>query len=64
MAVAIIGGLTLATAVSLLLVPATYVIWDTIAEFFTRMGRGIFGQRRRAPASVVGEEPSEGGEHE
>ncbi len=63
MAVAIIGGLTLATAVSLLLVPATYVIWDTIAEFFTRTGRRIFG-RRRAPDRRVGEESSEGGEHE
>jgi HAE1 family hydrophobic/amphiphilic exporter-1 len=42
MAVAVIFGLALATGVSLLLVPATYVIWDNIAEGFTRVGRRLF----------------------
>jgi HAE1 family hydrophobic/amphiphilic exporter-1 len=42
MAVAVIFGLALATGVSLLLVPATYVIWDNIAEGLTRLGRRLF----------------------
>jgi hypothetical protein len=46
MAVAVIFGLALATGVSLLLVPASYVIWDNIAEGFTRLGRRLFGGKR------------------
>jgi HAE1 family hydrophobic/amphiphilic exporter-1 len=45
MAVAVIFGLALATGVSLLLVPATYVIWDSIGDRFMRLGRGLFGQK-------------------
>jgi HAE1 family hydrophobic/amphiphilic exporter-1 len=48
MAVAVIFGLALATGVSLLLVPATYVIWDNISESFTSLGRRLFGHRRKA----------------
>jgi HAE1 family hydrophobic/amphiphilic exporter-1 len=42
MAVAVIFGLALATLLSLLIVPASYCIWDSISEFFTaRAGRLI-----------------------
>ncbi len=47
MAVAVIFGLALATGVSLLLVPATYVIWDNIAEMFNSLGRRLFRRWRR-----------------
>ncbi len=48
MAVAVIFGLALATGVSLLLVPATYVIWDNVANRFTNLGRWLFGRRGSA----------------
>ena len=51
MAVAVIFGLALATTVSLLLVPATYVIWDSIAERFTALGRRLFGGGPTPPSS-------------
>lgn len=59
MAVAVIFGLALATGVSLLLVPATYVLWDNASDTFTRLGRWLFGGRRR-PA--LGEASAEGAE--
>lgn len=49
MAVAVIFGLTLATGVSLLLVPATYVIWDNIGQVFMKLGRCIFCREPRQP---------------
>lgn len=38
MAVAVIFGLAVATLLSLLVVPASYCIWDSVGNFFTRIG--------------------------
>ncbi|NLO73139.1 MAG: efflux RND transporter permease subunit [candidate division WS1 bacterium] len=51
MAVAVIFGLALSTAVSLLLVPATYAIWDSVAESVTGLGRRLFSRRPTPPSS-------------
>ena len=53
MAVAVIFGLALATGVSLLLVPATYVIWDNVAGSFNNLGHWLFGLRKRVGNSYA-----------
>lgn len=43
MAVVVIFGLAVSTMLSLLVVPATYCIFDQVGVFFGRMGRGFMG---------------------
>ncbi|HEY3396555.1 MAG TPA: efflux RND transporter permease subunit [Armatimonadota bacterium] len=66
MAVAVIFGLALATGVSLLLVPATYVIWDNLGELAGRLGHRLIGGHKPAaeppppPPSGDSTNPGEG----
>jgi HAE1 family hydrophobic/amphiphilic exporter-1 len=63
LAVAVIFGLALATLVSLVLVPSTYVIWDNLSGFFTRLGRAVFSRgrgRSGGPAAVALGDPDVG----
>lgn len=41
MAIVVIFGLLVSTALSLVVVPATYAIWDQVGVFFERLGRGL-----------------------
>jgi len=44
MAVAVIGGLLLATLLSLIIVPASYCIWDSVEHFFTTRACSLIGK--------------------
>jgi HAE1 family hydrophobic/amphiphilic exporter-1 len=39
----LVFGLIFGTTLSLLVIPASYCIWDQVANFFTRLGRRFFG---------------------
>ena len=69
MAIAVISGLALSMLISLLVVPASYAIFDQIQVFLGRMGRGLVGlvgisKRRRGdgptepPPEPMGEGPA------
>lgn len=60
MAVVVIFGLILATPVSLIVVPASYVIWDQVGQFFERIARAIFVRPR--PAQTERSEGADDGE--
>ncbi|MCD6361041.1 MAG: efflux RND transporter permease subunit, partial [Armatimonadetes bacterium] len=55
MAVVLISGLLLATAASLLVVPATYCIWDQVGNVFTRLGIRLFVRRGQTTDADEGE---------
>ncbi len=61
MAVVVIFGLILSTPVSLLIVPASYMVWDQVGSFFTRTARRVLGLgntrgRNNRPAARPGDE--------
>jgi HAE1 family hydrophobic/amphiphilic exporter-1 len=49
--VTIIFGLALATLISLVLVPATYVIWDSLADGITNLARRLMHIRAAQPSA-------------
>ncbi len=56
MAVVVIFGLILATPASLIVVPASYVIWDQVGQWFRRIGLAIFVRGRRSGDATAPEE--------
>lgn len=55
MAVVVIFGLIISTAVSLLVVPASYCIWDQVGSFFYDLGRRLFVRRAAAAQTQLEE---------
>jgi len=55
MAIVVIFGLLLSTGVSLLVVPATYCIWDQVGDFFTRLGTRLFAHKEDMTDADAGE---------
>ena len=55
MAVVVIFGLLLSTGVSLLVVPATYCIWDQVGGFFTGLGTRLFVRKNHTTDADDGE---------
>ena len=39
----LVFGLIFGTTLSLLVIPASYCIWDQVAKFFSDLGRRLFG---------------------
>ncbi len=55
MAIVVIFGLILSTGVSLLVVPATYCIWDQVGSFFTSLGTRLFVRKDETTDADDGE---------
>jgi HAE1 family hydrophobic/amphiphilic exporter-1 len=62
MAIAVIFGLLMATTLSLLVVPASYCIWDSIGNFFTTGVGGLIGRFTLADKLFNGKGRPKGGD--
>ncbi|MCU0907791.1 MAG: efflux RND transporter permease subunit [Rhodobacteraceae bacterium] len=54
MAIAVIGGIMVSTVLSLIVVPAFYLIMDDLQWLLSRIFRGIVGPKETEPAEVPG----------
>jgi len=62
MAVAVIFGLLLATLLSLVIVPASYCIWDSLGNFFTTRASRLIGRWTLADKLFNGKGRPKGGD--
>jgi len=56
----LISGLIFGTALSLLVVPASYCIWDSVGNFFSNLGRRLFGGGSQAEKPSATDAPAVG----